>query len=235
MTWTKTLPLLLAVTALVGCGSNAEMEQKLRVQDAKIKSLSNDNNLLADQNRALQGERDVYKARYQATQSTVNGLQSQLQTTSELVRSKDAQVARERQIAAEARADAKAAKLAAAKTIVNVPQYGGAQTAAHVPAGSQGSLTGSGSSSSGKGKYHLRIISLPGGSRNEKTIREMESYLKSKGIRDVVARKSGSYWVIDIGHFNSIRSSDATALKTRIRGMRYKGIRQFSSAYFAQY
>ncbi|MDP7034660.1 MAG: hypothetical protein QF752_09230 [Planctomycetota bacterium] len=85
------------------------------------------------------------------------------------------------------------------------------------------------------GKYHLRIISLPKDRNGEVAVREIEKALSKAGYKGIEARTSGKFWVIDIGRFTSMKSAEAQALKTRIRGFKYQGVRQFKTAYFVTY
>ena len=89
--------------------------------------------------------------------------------------------------------------------------------------------------SSGKGQYHLRIISLPKNSHNRKVVQQIASHLRSRGIQSVVPRESGKFWVIDIGGFESIRTAETRKLRSTLRSMKYKGIRQFRGAIYVPY
>ncbi|MBN4049928.1 hypothetical protein JYT84_00710 [bacterium AH-315-M10] len=89
--------------------------------------------------------------------------------------------------------------------------------------------------SSGKGQYHLRIISLPKNSHNRKVVQQIASHLRSRGIQSVVPRESGKFWVIDIGGFESIRTAETRKLRSTLRSMKYKGIRQFRDAIYVPY
>ena len=85
------------------------------------------------------------------------------------------------------------------------------------------------------GPYHLRIIALPRNPSSEDAIRDIASYLEDQGIEDIRCRTSGSYWVVDIGNFDSPTNLYALRLKDRILDLEYEHRRQFSSAYFVTY
>jgi hypothetical protein len=89
--------------------------------------------------------------------------------------------------------------------------------------------------SSQKGPYHLRIVSLPGNDRYEKYLKELKEHLARKSVSDIVVRKSGSYWVMDIGYFDSYKDGDAVALRDKIRGLDYEGRKQFKDCYYVKY
>lgn len=228
MSWIMKASLVAALVAFTGC-SSAQKDDQIRLQAAKISTLTSDNNQLVEQNRQLSGEREVLRARNDGALSQIEGLSREKQTYQQLVAAKESQIQREREIVRQAELRAEQAKRDNTHTVVNVSGTGGGGSGA---AGSTGSAASSGK---GGGKYHLRIISLPGNAQGEKTAQEMARFLSSQNIANATPRKSGNFWVIDVGHFDSIRSSDATSLKEKVRGMRYKGIEQFRSAYFAQY
>jgi hypothetical protein len=224
-----------AMLALAGCSSS---EKKLQQQEARIRVLTSDNNMLVEQNRQVVGDRDIYRSKFETTQQLLDAHQQQMSQVQQLISAKDAQIsdARKQAELANARAaqaDAKADKFRdlAAKPTINVSTYGQGATGG---AATGGPAT-AGASSGGQGKYHLRIISLPGDARHGQLVQEMAQFLRAQGVQDVNPRRSGQFWVIDIGNFSSIRSPEAVSVKNKVRDLKYRGIQQFKSAYFAEY
>lgn len=86
-----------------------------------------------------------------------------------------------------------------------------------------------------KGKYHLRIISLPARERYESYVKKLQEYLIGDKIADVTARKSGNYWVVDIGNFNSYKDPEAVALRNKMKEYHYEGVPQFKDCLYVKY
>ena len=237
--WTTIAVAISVLPLLVGCSSTKT--KTIQQQEAKIRSLSNENNMLVDQNRQLASERDLYQAKFESSQHAGETRAQTEMALRQVISAKDKQIAyaqQQAQLNAQraASAEAKYGKAMATRSKPPVVvAYGGGSNSGGAATGALGSKPGATGARSGGGKYHLRIISLPGDARHQKIVQEMASFLRSKGIQDVNPRRSGRFWVIDIGNFASIRSSQAVALKNKVRGLSYRGVKQFRSAYFAEY
>ncbi|MEK7485962.1 MAG: hypothetical protein AABZ60_16690 [Planctomycetota bacterium] len=86
-----------------------------------------------------------------------------------------------------------------------------------------------------KGKYHLRIISLPARERYETYVKKLQEYLVGDKFFDVTARKSGNYWVVDMGNFNSFKDSEAVNLRNKMKDYHYEGVPQFKDCLYVKY
>lgn len=233
-------PLTLTILALVSAScASVDQADTLASQRQRIEDLSANNAALAGENRELKAQNAQLEAREDAAREALDQAAAENRQLQELVEAnarqrmleRDAQrrvaelerpsgegAAPEAKEAAAGRTEGQEAPVREVGLADEQPQEGGVVEA---PA---------------RGLYHLRIISLPANDFNAASVREIARWLtEDKQIPDVVARRSGDYWVVDIGHFQSIRDADAVALKHAIRGMRYRGVTQFRSAYFAKY
>lgn len=207
--WSKGFVSLMALLMLGGC-ANTAMKEEVRRKDRKIKSLNAELGLLREKNDQVARERDAYRSKFQSSSQALDAHKTTQMRTQQLLASKDDQIAVLKRSQPSRRPSARSS-------------------------GSAGKSSKVARSSGPKGRYHLRIISLPDNSHNRKVVQDIASFLKSRGIQEVVPRKSGKFWVVDIGHFQSIRTSEARDLKKTVRSMRYKGIRQFKDAIYVPY
>ena len=81
-------------------------------------------------------------------------------------------------------------------------------------------------------QYYLRIISLNDHEYYAAMIRKMAEQLKQKGIYNSFVRKSGNYWVLDIGPYVSIRSEEAIKMKEIIINTPFQGVYQYKNVYW---
>jgi outer membrane murein-binding lipoprotein Lpp len=226
MSFWKHATLLAGVMALMtGCSSTKKHQLEIANKDKQIKALNSELGLLSEKNRQLTGEVEASRAQSQAAMAQVEASKNAQGQVGKVLEEKDQRLREKDQQIAYLR------KLAEKKQQVKV-----VQAPAMAPSMHGGPVVRGPVSTGGGGPYHLRIISLPNNRHSEQVARSIASYLSSQGITGAIPRlSSGKHWVVDIGTFTSIRSSDASTLKEKVRGLRYRGIRQFKDAYYVPY
>lgn len=89
-------------------------------------------------------------------------------------------------------------------------------------------------------KFHLRVISLPHHEYYYKQACAIAEFIKkTEGLDYAITRtandKSKTYWVVDVGGFDSMKNEDAKKLQSKIQNTKYEGILQFRDAYYVAY
>ena len=195
----------LLAVLLAGGCASTTLKTELARKDRKIKSLNSEIGLLREKNTDIARARYSYRGKFQSSQNELTATKNAELRSRQVIQSKDQQI-----------------------SLLKQRPTGPA-------AGSSAKSVKNGGGASSGGKYHLRIISLPKNSHNEKVVKQIAEHLRKRGISHVVPRGSGKFWVIDIGHFESIRTSAARDLQKTVRSLKYKGIRQFRDAIYVPY
>lgn len=195
------------------------------MKDAEIGALVGQNDRSKQMLIQGEAEREVLQAQLLAEQDKATAYQQTVDAQHEVIKEKTSAVEQSRQMAEQARRDSEENRRFADRAMANNRSggsSGGGTATAEAPA-----ATG--------GKYHLRIISLPKNGGNEKIAQEIAAFLETQSVSSVVPRSSGNFWVVDIGHFSSVRAPEAQALKEKIQDMKYEGVRQFKDPIFVTY
>lgn len=215
--------------ALAGCASVdeqqtlAKQQERLEVLSDQTSALSTRNLELVDENAALERERREAALKLEQAEREARQLAAMVQARAHRdVVDKQVDLA----LAKASAANTAAANSTPVESDLEITGLGRDPIPAAAPSGR----------ATGTGPFHLRIISLPATEINAAIVRDIALALeRDKGIAGAVARRSGDFWVVDVGTFASIRAPEAVALKHQLRTMRYKGRQEFATAYFAQY
>lgn len=220
----KTVVLGMLCLAVIGCATTPQVDPEAELQTQEISMYKAEMETLEQEKQALLEEKSRYSSELQLREAELNQLKNHTDAQKEAIGKRDETI------------NVLSVKIQQQEKMIEskesaIGELKKKQEEVKVVAKTETKAV----ESTPKGKYHLRIISLPGRDRYEQEVKKIEEHLKKNNISEVTVRKSGSYWVVDIGNFQSYKDSEAVSLQNKMKSYQYEGVPQFRDCLYVKY